>query len=156
MTSKKEEKHPDEETEGKTIPSEEEINSCGLCAALFSRKEERASCGNKKESSGAPWRFMTEREFTVLKAMKTLREKAAKIKNRIRKIRKDLETKTRRQADAPPDLNREMETLWEQQMAEELLNHCERLARLKQEWREMDQERMAAQEERMRLLGHIQ
>jgi len=155
MTSRKEEKHPDEETEGKAIPPEE-IDSCGLCAALFSRREERSSCGNKKKSPGDSWRFMTEREFTVLKAMKTLREKAARIKNRIRKIQKDLETKPRRQAAPPPDANREMEALWEKQMAEELLKHCDRLARLREEWREMDQERMAAQEERMRLLGHIQ
>jgi transposase len=155
MTARKEEKRPDEATEGEAIPSEE-IDLCGLCATLFSKKEAPASCGNEKRGPGGPWRFMTEREFTVLKAMRNLREMAVRIKNRIRKIQKDLETKPQKQTDVAPDPNKEMEAFWEQQMADELLSHCDRLAKLKQEWKEMDQERMAAQEERMRLLGHIQ
>jgi len=138
-------------------PHDEEIDSCGLCAALLSKKEGgSASCGGSRKSSGGAWRFMTEREFSVLKAMRGLREKAARIKKRIRALEKEMHLDPRQEERPRSPEEREEDSAWERQMAEELLRHCERLDRLKAQWKEMDQERMAAQEERMRLLGHIQ
>jgi len=140
---------------GETLePGIEAMDACGLCASLFSREGEAP-----KGRSG--WRFMTEREFKVLKAMRALREKAASIKKRMRGIEQDLRDRpavkgVETAAGPPPDEDALQERIWEKQMAEELLDHCARLANLRDRWREMDQERLAAQEERMRLLGHIQ
>jgi len=136
----------------------EEVDACGLCTAFFSEPERRTSCGAGRESSGGPWRFMTDREFQVHKAMRLLREKAVRIKNRIRALEKGLRNRPKpgRPLPIPPEPDAAEELTWEREMAEELLHHCDRLAQLKAEWKEMDLERMAAQEERMRMLGHIQ
>jgi len=141
-------------------PHKEEIDSCGLCASLLSRGEGNRSCGGaEKSSAGGAWRFMTEREFRVLHAMRALREKAAKIKKRVRAIEKQMRERPRREQRPAPSASAEPpggDADWEREMAEELLRHCDRLAQWKARWQEMDRERMAAQEERMRLLGHIQ
>ncbi len=151
MKDKKDRITGEEDVRGATHGSEP-IDSCGLCTSLFT-KEEPA-----KGSKG--WRFMTEREFTVLKAMRGLRERAVKIKKRIRGIKEDLRDRPGRGrekvVEGAADEDVLLERAWEQQMAEELLDHCARLATLKDQWGEMDLERMEAQEERMRQLGHIQ
>ncbi len=155
MAGMKKDPNPEKAGVGKESPAEE-IDSCGLCSALFSKNEEKSSRGGTGKPSGGPWRFMTEREFSVLKAMRSLRDKAVKIKKRIRAIEKELGSGPRTDSKESAGNDRADEVLWEQQMAEELLYHCDRLTTLKQQWSEMDMERMAAQEERMRLLGHIQ
>ena len=147
------ERNPLERAESREETGSGVIDPCGLCTSLFSRDEKAA-----RGRSG--WRFMTEREFKVLKVMKSLRETAWKIKQRIRGIEQDLQDRpAMKPQHAPEGTDEEVfreERLWEQQMAEELLDHCARLANLKDQWKEMDRERMAAQEERMRMLGHIQ
>ena len=75
--------------------------------------------------------FMTDREFKSLAAMRRLKEEASKIKNHMRQMDK-------------------------QGMREDRMTLSLRLAALKEEWKEMDLERMDAAEERMRLLGHVQ
>ena len=75
--------------------------------------------------------FMTEREMQVLAAMRRLKEEASRIKNDMRQMDKH-------------------------GMSEDRMALSRRLADLKEEWKEMDKERMDAAEERMRLLGHIQ
>ena len=136
----------------------EEIDACGLCTTLFSEGEGRNSCGSGKKSSGGPWRFMTEREFKVHDAMRRLRTKAVRLKTRIRALERALQTRSRpHPVPSPVSRDDTAETVqWEREMADELLEHCNRFARLRAEWKEMDVERLAAQEERMRLLGHIQ
>ena len=127
----------------------EMIQPCGLCANEASEREIE---GNARKT----WRFMTEREFSVLKAMRGLREKAVKIKKRIRRIEKDMETKTVPEEVVVREQPENQDQLWEQEMAEDLLHHCDNLSKLKEQWKQMDNERIAAREERMRLLGHIQ
>jgi len=158
MAGIRKDKDPGETRERETLPAEE-FDSCGLCSALFSQREEKSPCGGSKKPSAGSWRFMTEREFSVLKAMRSLREKAVSIRKRIRALERSLQESRGPKREAPPapaSTDTAEDLLWEQQMAEELLYHCDRLAVLKQQWKEMDVERMAAQEERMRLLGHIQ
>lgn len=75
--------------------------------------------------------FMTEREIRVLAAMRRLKQEASEIKSRVRRM--------------------EREGLWEDRT-----DLYARLADLRAEWKKMDQERVDAAEERMRLLGHIQ
>lgn len=75
--------------------------------------------------------FMTERELQVLASMRRLKKEVYGIKVRMR----------------------EME---EQGILEDGSALPMRLADLRAEWKRLDQERMDAAEERMRLLGHIQ
>lgn len=75
--------------------------------------------------------FMTERELQVLSSMRRLKQEASEIKARMRE--------------------KEQQGISEDGSALPM-----RLAELRAEWKEMDKERMAAAEERMRLLGHIQ
>jgi hypothetical protein len=72
--------------------------------------------------------FLTEREMKVLAAMRHLKEEASGLKERLRQL-DEKEDKT---------------------------GLLIRLADLRAEWKRMDQERMDAAEERMRLLGHVQ
>ena len=155
MTGKNKDMAP-EETKACAELNSEEIDSCGLCAALFSKDQEKSSKPGTQKSSGGAWRFMTEREFGVLKAMRRLREKAVKIKKRIRTIENEMEKASGPGHRTTAAQSGAEEAPGERQMAEELLVHCDRLARLKEQWKEMDLERLAAQEERMRMLGHIQ
>lgn len=75
--------------------------------------------------------FMTEREFEVLASMRRLKREVSEIKARMR----------------------EME---QQGGSEDGSALPMRLADLRAAWKRMDQERVDAAEERMRLLGHIQ
>ncbi len=85
----------------------------------------------KDASDPASMHFMTERELRVLASMRRLKEEVHEIKAQMRK----LEGKG---------------------SSEEERTHSAKLEELRAEWRKMDQERMDAAEERMRLLGHIQ
>ena len=75
--------------------------------------------------------FMTERELQVLASMRRLKQEVTEIKARMREM--------------------EQQGILEDGSALAL-----RLADLRAEWKKMDKERMAAAEERMMLLGHIQ
>ena len=79
-------------------------------------------------SDSRSFHFMTEREIQALAAMRRLKEEASKIKRRMG------------QTEGSDD--------WKA--------FSRRLGDLREEWKKMDQERMDAAEERMRLLGHIQ
>ena len=117
-------------------------------------KEDRCGFCPLAGSSATP--LLTDRELEALDTMRGIREEASRIKKRVRGFEADLEKGSA--ADRPGDF-REFEYaqgVWEQGMAEELLNECEKLYRLRREWDEWDEERIAAAEERMRLLGHIQ
>ena len=72
--------------------------------------------------------FMTEREIQVLAAMRRLRAEASEIKRHMRQM----------------------------EGSEDRMAFSRRLSDLREEWKKMDQERVDAAEERMRLLGHIQ
>ena len=48
---------------------------------------EGGDCRNCRPGTG-PWDFMTERETTVLKAMRALRGRATEVKNRIRRLKR--------------------------------------------------------------------
>ena len=75
--------------------------------------------------------FMTERELRVLASMRRLKKEVSEIKARLREM--------------------EQQGILEDGSALPM-----RLADLRAEWKKLDQERMDAAEERMRLLGHIQ
>ena len=75
--------------------------------------------------------FMTERELQVLASMRRLKQEVSEIKARTREMGQQ---GTLEDGSALPI----------------------RLADLRAEWKKLDQERMDAAEERMRLLGHIQ
>jgi hypothetical protein len=75
--------------------------------------------------------FMTEREFRVLATMRRVKQEVSELKARMG----------------------EME---QQGLSEDGSALMVRLADLRAEWKKMDEERMDAAEERMRLLGHIQ
>jgi len=83
--------------------------------------------GESPSDSRSP-HFMTEREIQVLAAMRCLREEASEIKRHMRQMER----------------------------SEDWMALSRRLGDLREEWKKMDQERMDAAEERMRLLGHIQ
>jgi hypothetical protein len=75
--------------------------------------------------------FMTERELRVLASMRRLKEEVSRIKEEIRSME---------QQGTPEDISNLSATMED----------------LRAEWKRMDEERMDAAEERMRLLGHIQ
>jgi hypothetical protein len=83
--------------------------------------------GENPSDSQAP-HFMTEREIQVLAAMRRLREEVSEIKRHMRQT----------------------------EGSEDRMAFSRRLGDLREEWKKMDQERVDAAEERMRLLGHIQ
>ncbi len=89
------------------------------------------STSGKGPADSPSMHFMTERELRVLASMRRLKEEVSRIKAHMR----------------------EME---QQGASEDGPALSERLAELRAEWKKMDQERMDAAEERMRLLGHIQ
>jgi len=139
----------EEETE-KNRSDPEHTDSCEAC---------KAGSGNPGETSkggGGPWNFMTEREFAVLKAMRDLWKKAAGVKKRIRKMKEAVPSRTGERKTPRPEDHLIDDACLEQEVAEELLQRCEDLADLKRQWLEMAEERMTAQEERMRMLRHIQ
>jgi len=72
--------------------------------------------------------FMTNREVQILAAMRRLKEEVSEIKKHMGQ---------REGSDDPMVFSR-------------------RLGVLREEWKKLDQERMDAAEERMRLLGHVQ
>jgi hypothetical protein len=72
--------------------------------------------------------FLTERELQVLAAMRRLKAEASEIKRHIQQMKGSDDQRA----------------------------FYRRLGDLREEWKKMDQERMDAAEERMRLLGHIQ
>jgi hypothetical protein len=74
---------------------------------------------------------MTERELQVLASMRRLKQEVSEIKARMREM-------------------------GQREVLEDGSALPMRLADLRAEWKKMDKERMAAAEERMRLLGHIQ
>jgi hypothetical protein len=91
-------------------------------------------CGSEHGKSPADppsLHFMTERELQVLASMRRMKQEVSEIKARMREV--------------------EQQGFLEDGSALPM-----RLADLRAEWKKMDKERMAAAEERMRLLGHIQ
>lgn len=86
------------------------------------------STSGKGVTDSPPLHFMTEREIKVLAAMRCLKGEASALKERLRQL----------------DESEDRTVL------------SGRLADLRAEWKRMDQERMDAAEERMRLLGHVQ
>jgi len=113
---------------------------CGLCALFGSSSTH----------------LLTERELKALDTMRGIREEASRIKQRLRGLENDPESGPYHRRQSGLEDLEYVEALWEQGMAEELLNECDKLYRLRKQWEEWDQERMAAAEERMRLLGHVQ
>jgi len=79
-------------------------------------------------SDNRSFHFMTEREIRILAAMRRLKEEVSDIKRRMGQMEE----------------------------SDDRMAFCRRLGDLREEWKKMDQERMDAAEERMRLLGHIQ
>lgn len=122
---------------------------CGFCANFRSKEKGEASTGSSAH-------FMTERELKALKAMRGIKKQVRGVKARLQQIEEKLENQPEfGKDDVSPDSHDEVR-VWEQGMIEDLLKNCERLYSLKKNWDEWDEERMAAAEERMRLLGHIQ
>jgi hypothetical protein len=100
--------------------------------------------------------FPTERELKALDIMRRIREEASGGKRRFFSPGGAGE-----EGSAPPGENsldclEGIEQYWEQDMAEEMLSCCAKVYELWKEWDEWDEQRMAAAEERMRDLGHIQ
>jgi hypothetical protein len=89
------------------------------------------SVSGKTRAGPTSLHFMTERELQVLASMRRLKQEVTEIKARMREM--------------------EQQGIQENGSALPV-----RLADLRAEWKKMDKERMAAAEERMRLLGHIQ
>jgi len=83
----------------------------------------------RKDLSGdRSFHFMTEREIRILAAMRRLKEEVSDIKRRMGQMEE----------------------------SDDRMAFYRRLGDLREEWKKMDQERMDATDERMRLLGHIQ
>ena len=72
--------------------------------------------------------FMTEREIRILAAMRRLKQEVSEIKMHMGRM----------------------------EGSDDRMVFSRRLGVLREEWKKMDQERMDAAEERMRLLGHMQ
>ena len=83
------------------------------------------------ETGCQPMPVMTDREIAVLGSMRGVKKEVYEIKRRLRLAEEDLPS-------------------------EEVASLNQRLIVLKEQWQEMDHERMEAAEERMRLLGHSQ
>ena len=89
------------------------------------------SASGKTPADPPSLHFMTERELRVLASMRRLKQEVKEIKARMGEM--------------------DQQGIQENESALPM-----RLADLRAEWKKMDEERMAAAEERMRLLGHIQ
>lgn len=133
----------------KSPDSETGDNTCSFCANFRSREKGEASAGSSTH-------FMTERELKALKAMRGIKKDVRGVKKRLREIEEELESRPELEERSKTSDAQGQDKLWEQGMIEDLLQNCEMLYQLKKNWEDWDEERMAAAEERMRLLGHIQ
>jgi len=115
-----------QEVTPETAESEPETSSDCGFCSLLSGSTPGKSPGEAQSAH-----FMTEREFRVLATMRRVKQEVSELKARMR----------------------EME---QQGLSEDGSALMVRLADLRAEWKKMDEERMDAAEERMRLLGHIQ
>ncbi len=114
---------------------EPRLQEISVETAAHETDQDCAFCGLfcRRTPSGGPAEsasphFMTDREMNALAVMRHLKAEASEVKRRLG------------QAEGPEDLA----ALYG------------RLDTLREEWKRIDQERMDAAEERMRLLGHIQ
>ena len=118
------------------------------------KPEDRCGCSALLGSSAS--HILSEREIKALDMMRKARAEATGIKAQILVFRRILEKDSLAKRRKSLERLQIAEEFWEQDMAEELLSCCERLYQLRNQWDHWDEERMAAAEERMRILGHIQ
>ena len=85
-----------------------------------------------------------------------LKEEASSLKRRMGKIEEGAGARSFPRERNKRTYHQIQGKLWQQGMSEDWLALSRRLADLREEWKKMNQERMDAAEERMRLLGHTQ
>lgn len=120
---------------------------CRTCAPFI-------PAGDKREVGCGPMKIMTEREITVLGAMRKIKKEVLKIKRRRRLAEEDLQRRVLPNRAGNTRHFEIREKLRRQGLAEDILYFNQRLALMKEQWQEMDHERTEAANERMRLLGH--
>lgn len=121
-----------------------EDDPCAFCASFEGRQ-------GRSET-----RFMTDRELKALRAMREIKKEVGGIKQRMKEMERELEIHSSAKSKEKSGPSEPQTEGAEEDVAADLLESCDRLYRLKKEWEDWDEERMAAAEERMRLLGHIQ
>ena len=124
--------------------------SCDFCARWCD------TVSKESTTEALPGYFMTEREFSALADMRRIKAAARNIKKQMGQIEESLGDYFFLM-DAQGKISPEKKTEpWIQAMSEEWILLSQRLDCLRELWKEKDRERIAAAEERMRLLGHIQ
>jgi len=128
----------------------EDTTSCDFCARWCD------TVSKESTTEALPGYFMTEREFTALADMRRIKAAARNIKEKMGQIEEclgdyfyDMDAKGKRSPEKKPEP-------WIHFMSEDWIMLSQRLDCLRELWKEKDLERIAAAEERMRLLGHIQ
>jgi hypothetical protein len=101
-------------------------SECAFCSLIC------RNVAQKPADQASSLGFMTEREFRVLASMRRLKEEVREVRASMRQLKE------------------------EAGMPEQGSGLTARLEGLNAEWKRMEQERLEAAEERMRLLGHIQ
>ena len=128
----------------------EENVSCDFCARFCD------VVSKESNTEALPGYFMTEREFSALTDMRRIKAAARNIKQQMGQIEERL-GEYFYDIDAGGKRSSEKKTEpWVHCMSEDWILLSQRLDCLREMWKEKDRERIAAAEERMRLLGHIQ
>ena len=135
----------------KTGDSSEEDQNCGSCLYMVGKDGKRIEMATD---------CMTNRELQILAEMRAARKKGEEVKKYLKEIDKSLESISK--YSYPPDGHGESDQIdallgarEEKRLGDERQRLYFWLTKLRQEWKELDHQRVLAAEERMRLLGHI-
>ena len=104
---------------------------------------------------------MTNRELLILSEMRQAREKADEIKRYLKEVDNSLKklssyNTTEEDRNTEEDFNILAGAREEKRLNDERQQLYYWLAKLREEWRNLDKRRVIAAEERMRLLGHVE